>query len=827
VTVPAAAERLGDFSNSRNNNNRNQLIIIRDPRNSRAPFPGNVIPPDRIDRNGQNYLNLLPLTNFFNTALSANNYNYQVQESLWMPKTMETLRADYQIDRNTTVYGRFNYWWENQQGWAVAAGNTPWGWLPNTYRNWTKSFALSATRILGPLLIVEGSTSVSRWLEAGPAIQQADLDRLNRKNAGFDIPQFHPENNPYNLAPAATFGGISQAANPSYTGRFPLRGAETVFLWNAAATKTSGPHVSKLGLYAERWRAVKGENGTFAGQFKFDQDTNNPNDAGDAYANALLGNFSQYTESTTRPPTYEYTTSIEWFAQDNWKITRRLTLDLGVRWGWSQPFHSNRRQEAGFLPERWNPSRSVLLMPPVRADGARLARNPITGEILPAALIGAIVPGAGNPFNGTVDLATDNNYPDGLRNTTGIKTAPRFGFAYDPFGKGRTAIRGGVGIFYEIHEKDNWSNNFALDPPRQLNPVIYYGNLKTFLTAPEYNFPSGTNGIDRGRALGRTMSYSFGIQQNIGFGTVIDASYVGSLGRHLMERHNLNSTPLGANFLATSIDSTNNRPLPSTFLRRYIGYNDILYYSYDGNSSYHSLQLSANRRLTKGIQFGVAWTWSKAMDYADSETGTVSNQVDPRVWNYGKAGFDRTHIVKMFWIYNLPRARWRNAFARGVLDGWQVSGINTFMSGAPTAISLNYATGLSRDISGSTDGARVLVIENPILPKGDRTFDRTFNEAAFRVPPPGTWGNAPKDVFRGPGINNWDISMFKNFRLIKERWRAQFRGEFYNAWNHTQFSSVNTSPQFDQAGNASNPLFGQYTASRLPRRVQMALRVSF
>jgi len=838
VTMPTALERQGDFSQSLNSSGR--PITVKDPLTGQQ-FPGSIIPATRLNVNGQNYLKLFPLPNFFDTRLSNYQYNFVTQESMNVPKSMETARIDYNIDPKTTVYARFNYWWENQQGWGVSAGNGNWGWLPSTYKARTKALVLSATRIIGPTLILEGSASVMRWLESGPPLSQADVDAKTRTKAGFNVPQYHPEINPLNLVPGSSFGGVTNGPAPIVAGRFPLRGAETTFTWNAALTRTHGTHVSKLGVYAERWRALKGESGTFTGRFYFDTDTNNPLDSGYAYSNAVLGNFRYYTESSTRPPLHEFTTSLEWFAQDNWKVNRRLTLDVGLRWGWSTPFYSNSREEAGFVPALYDLKQRVSLIQPVLVNRVRMGRNPVTGEILPAALIGAITPGVGNPYSGTVDLGTDKDYPAGLRKSGGIHTAPRFGFAYDPFGRGKTAIRGGFGIFYEIHERDTWQPSYHLNPPRQLNPQIWYGNFNSFMTAPGWNFPSTTKGIDAERQLGRTMNFSFGIQQKIGFGTIVDVAYVGSLGRHLLQERNINATPMGTNFrLPANEDPANpGRPLPVNFLRPYLGYADVLYFDYTGNSSYHSLQVQARRSMARNLQFSAAWTWSKAMDYIDSEGTNASSQpgsnngvsglISPKIWNYGKAGFDRTHILKLSWIYNVPKASraWNNVFVKKALDDWQLSGINTFMSGAPNFVSLSWS-GTAPDITGSSDGARVAMIANPIIPKSERTFYRNFNTDAFAAPAVGTWGNAPKDTIRGPGINNWDISVFKNFRAGSERLRWQFRCEAYNAFNHTQFSTLNTTAQFNTTTlKQVNAQFGQFTAARQPRRMQLALRLNF
>ena len=342
-------------------------------------------------------------------------------------------------------------------------------------------------------------------------------------------------------------------------------------------------------------------------------------------------------------------------------------------------------------------------------------------------------------------------------------------------------------------------------------------------------FPAGTTGHQVDWPVGRVINYSIGVQRNVGFGTVVDASYVGTLGRHLPHARNWNAILFGANFARQNEDPTNpGRPLPAAFLRPYIGYNDILLYEYESNSSYHSLQVTANRRFARGINFGASWTWSKAMDYVDSDTTQVSALINRRVWNYGKAGYDRTHILKGYWLWDLPKGSriWNNPAGRAMLDNWQLSGILTMQSGAPSGIGLGFVA--STDITGSpTDGARVVVVQNPVLGRSDRTFSRYFNTNAFRPPAVGTVGNAAKDVFRGPGLNNWDISLFKNFPVFGERRKLQFRAELYNAFNHTQYTGVDTTTRFDAQGNQVNARFGELTSAAAARRIQLALRFSF
>ena len=491
------------------------------------------------------------------------------------------------------------------------------------------------------------------------------------------------------------------------------------------------------------------------------------------------------------------------YAQDSYKLTPRLTLNYGVRYEHYGVQHNNNQNlDSNFY----------------YGSGSTFFEQVANGqvEIAPKSSVGQLWA----PRWGTV--------------------APRVGFAYDPFGRGKTVIRGGGGIFYSIHDRDNYQSTIQYTPPIQYNSQINYTTVQTFIDSLGYQFPSSIQGYDPNRQIQKTYNFSFGVQQDVGFGMVLDVAYVGALGRHLVVRRNLNTTPLGTNFQPQNLDPTNgNKVYPSQFLRPYLGYGDIQYYYFGGNSNYHSLQTTLRRRYKRGLTYGVVWTWSKAMDYADEDytaNAQVSNVVNQKIWNYGRAAFDRTHIFRFYWNYNLPRASGliRNAVIKAAFDDWQVSGKLALQSGAPMGLSYTYSP--SQDITGSTDAGRVLMIGNPVLPKDQRTFNQAFNTAAIAAPPIAAcqvpnppqicWGNAPKDVFRGPGVNDWDTSLFKNFP-IHERMRGQFRVEAYNVFNHTQFNGVNTSAQFNAAGTQINTALGQYTGTLNPRRLQLALRVSF
>lgn len=825
--LPTEAERAGDFSASLDTNNR--LIVIRDPLIGQ-PFPENRIPASRLNRNGQALLRMFPAPNFFDRAVSGGNYNYVYQETRNWPKRQHLGRGDYLPTEKDRIFVRLSAWWSDQQGYGVAAGTggSGWPWARLHYTFTDNAVVLNYTRVFGPTLVNEFNGGARHSVEKGPPVSDADLQRMVRTNVGFLVGQFHPEINPYNVVPMASFGGIPGAPSLSYDGRFPLRGADTVFDFSDNLTYMHGAHTFKFGIFLERVRNYEGERGNFAGNINFGRDTNNLFDANHPFANTLLGNFTSYTEASSRPGTQGRQTTLEWFAQDTYKVARRVTLDYGVRFSWYTPWYQNDGKAASFVLARYDASKVPPLFWPARdAAGRRVARNPVTGELGPAVFIGAFVPGVGDPVSGMV-VATDKTYPRGFKDQQPVALGPRLGIAWDVFGNGKTAVRTSGGIFYNTRPSGNTLWNLPTNPPVQYNPVIYYGNLSTFLSSTGVLFPSSVLGFEREAKTPTIYHYMFGIQQDVGFATVLDISYVGTLGRHLMQSKNINTVPYGARFLPANEDRTSpGRPLPDNFFRPYPGYTGISWYENVSTSNYNSLQVSANRRFTRGFQFGLAYTWSKAMDYTDTDGGGVAVYRPLRVWNYGKAGFDQTHVFVLNYTWDLPRVSrwWNQAVARHLLDNWQLSGITSFVSGQPSGVGFSTTDGA--DITGGGDGARIVVTGKAPLPHGERKFARWFDPSVFRRPARGDFGNAPKDVFRLPGVNNWDISLFKKIPVGGESRYFQLRWEMYNAFNHTQFSGVDATARFDPQGNQVNPTFAQVNAARSARVMQASLRFSF
>jgi hypothetical protein len=303
---------------------------------------------------------------------------------------------------------------------------------------------------------------------------------------------------------------------------------------------------------------------------------------------------------------------------------------------------------------------------------------------------------------------------------------------------------------------------------------------------------------------------------------------VGNVGRHLMQSMDLNTLPYGTRFLPQSQDRTvPGRPYPDTFLRPYVGYGGLSYSFNGGTSNYNGLQTSLNRRFSRGVQVGFAYTWSKAMGYGSDDNAQLARYRPWRIWNYGPTYYDQTQMFVANYVWELPTASklLPNPVVHHIFDNWEISGVTNFSSGLPQGISLSTTDGA--DITGGGDGVRTIVTGPVQLGRGDRGFSRWFNTGAFARPARGDYGNAPVFPYRGPGVNNWDLNFAKNIPLGSETRRLQFRCEMYNAFNHTQFRAIDGGANFDASGNQVNGRFGQVTATRAPRAIQLALRVQF
>jgi len=849
-TMPTERELRGDFSETRDSQGR--LINIRDPLASGtcnavsggpACFPGNIIPPTRINSNGLALLNMLPRANNFDRTFTQGQFNYTTQENAENPKMNNIVRVDWRPSAHDTFYFTFKDWYSDQRGSEITAGPAKWGFFNTHYLNTDRGVSANYTKIIKPTMVLESDFGLRQQTEQFYPLTEADWTRINRDTVGFKVGQFHPELNPRNVIPKVTFN-VPNSPNFTFDNRLTDQGEAWLGSIRSSLTFIRGSHSYKAGIYYEQSRNSEGKGGVgagpWAGQFNFSTDTSNPGDTNYSYANALLGTFRDYTEIDAFSEVQGIRDIVESYAQDTWKMNRRVTFDYGVRVLWYTPWYS-KRPAAVFVPERYDLSKAPRLYEPAVVNGQNVARDPVTGETKPNVFIGSFVPGTGDRYNGMVS-STDPNYPKGFRDNQGLEPEPRLGLAWDITGDAKTALHTSAGLYHNPHVNANGMDAMARNPPAQNTPQIFYGTLDTLLAAGAAgafsNRPSTVFGVERDAKTPSSFNYSAGIQRELGWGTVIDVTYAGFQLRHAEMATNINVVPDGARFL--DVNPQNRNPQtpasakPAEFLRPYRGYQDITIRSHFGNAYNNSLQVQLNRRYIKGFQFAVAYTLAKTISLGpNSDPPTYIPNRPGDAWNVAPYESTQLHNLVINYTWDVPNGSrmWDNVLTRGALDGWQVSGDTAFVSGdwagATTSTTDNF------DFTGGDAGTRPRLTSDDVVCNGDHCSATPgepgsfFNVSAFsRLTGRGDYGNAPRSFYRLPRIVNSNISAFKNFSLGGGK-KLQFRWEMYNVFNHTQWSTLNTNAQFNPAGEQVNASFGKATQARDPRIMQAAIRVSF
>jgi hypothetical protein len=849
-TVPSALERQGDFSQSYKN--ATTLYSVKDPL-SGAPFPGNVIPQSRFDPNSSKLLTVFPLPNY---SMAASNYAYNliVPSSDQQPVLTETLRVDYNASDKIRMTFKASGYSSSNSGLNSAAIDNKWGPASVNYKQTMPQLGTTMTYVFSPTLVNELTVGMNLWTE-DQLLSKSGLAAYQRSTYGINIPQTYPADNPLGLLPAFSFSSITGSAAITYDGRFPMVDDSTAYSAADNLSKVWGRHLIKGGLLYEhilynQYHQAGGN--SFPGNFVFGTNSSMTNDTGYGYANALLGNYYTYTEATNRVDYAPVTLVEEGYIQDKWQAMQHLTFDIGLRISNALAQQPNNNEAGNFVAATYNPAQATVLFRPEVVNGAKVIVNPLTGAVVPNTYSGLIVPNSGNPLNGIITPTTPG-YPSSMVYNNGIIFAPRFGMAWSPTPK--TAVRLGGGIFYAGHPDAGTLGNLFFNPPAIYTPTAYNGTVATAANSTGLLSPSAfSRDIDPHGKVVTVYQYNFEVQRDIGFGTIVHAAYVGSLGRHLGENYsNINEVPYGAEFLPQnqnpqSATATTGSPLNDNYFRPYPGYGTIPLQVFNGNSSYHSLQLQADRRFAKGLQFGAVYTFSKAMDYCEGDSttcGGVALYLNQKVWNYGLAGYDRPNVLTFHFYYQIPKLSQYlpNPVVKALFDGWQLADITSFISGQMMSVTMGESPSLN--ITGGGDGARPLMVGNPSNVPGGRNVNEWFNQNAYAEPTPlGTnglcpaagcppitianIGDAPANQFRGPGVNNWNTYLYKTFNIAKEgRVMGTFRFEAYNTFNHTQFSTVDTTITYNAAGVNTRATTGNVTAARDPRYLQMALRITF
>ncbi|MBV8817532.1 MAG: carboxypeptidase regulatory-like domain-containing protein [Acidobacteriaceae bacterium] len=821
LTVPSLLMRQGNFSEllSPSNYFYGKTITIKDPTTG-APYPNNVIPQSALSPSGLGILKAYPAPNLPTPIGSTNWIGYAIHPQ---NQRKDTLAVDMNLtDKQRLQFRRMNYAFNEYQ---PLDGGTP--YTPKFFNRPNQTNSLDWVWTISPTLVHESLATVSLDDVYIP-VDTAHF--LNRTSVGINYPYIFPSGKliPTRI-PTVNFSSVISGLSG---GPYPSHSSGPIYTYSDSLTWIKGTHTFKFGFYFER----SGENDNDEinvsacptctnnqnGQFGFSDTRGGNPTSGNSIANAALGLFDTYSELGQRAFTIFRGSMYEGFAQDSWKVTNKLHVDIGLRYTVNVPYSALWRNMIVFDPKFYDPSKAVAVDPKTGlitiGNGDRYNGMVIPGNGWPSSANGRF-PEAGN--SSLNYLFRNGAEPSYYSDIHWGNLGPRLGVAYQLNDK--TVIRAGGGRFFT---RLGVSDSVFLggNPPFQPTANVSYGNVDNPGGTSTNVLPLTVTTQSKNFKMPEAWNWNVTVQRQLPWQLVASAAYVGRLGLHLQRESDINHPTL-ATVLANpgvNIDA----------LRPYLGYNSIRETDNVARSRYDSGQFTLNKRLTQGFLFGVSYTLSNSYD-----NGSNQRDIIPYTYNannlWGPSEFDVRHIVVINYLYNLPFFKNNNLTGR-LLGGWQISGITQWQTGTPCSVGTgNDYAGIGLD--GSLCGIGQYWVLNGAAPTivgqfaaggandPRQYFTTTTSGGAplFSAPAKGTINLQPgiRDLIHGPGFNNWNMGLFKTF-AIKERLSMQFRAEAFDIWNHPNWNGPNFNP------TAST--FGKVTSKTNDvRNMQLSLRLQF
>lgn len=776
---------------------------IFDP-SSGGVFPGNRIPAGRIHPFAAKFNPLVLTANCMECLAGGLGFNFVGTSPGYTDVDAYIGRVDHHFGQRDTLSGSFDIR-DSRSSSNVSASE-----ISRTRLNNRASLGtISETHIFSPTLLNEFRGGFLR--RAGFTRQQGDAQgTFLFANTPFSLPSIHP---------TLLLAGYTNSGNGRLSNA--LRGVEEGYNLLDNLTWTRGRHQLKTGIEFRRNHStlLNHYNGVF-------QYLNNlPAVLGfttNAFADYLLGTpAAALTAQGAGRVNLLQRSVYGLFVQDDWKVAPRLTLNIGLRWEYAQPWHGN-NEALGRLG-------TLDLGAESRAAGGRflLGGSPdyyISGK--------GILPGGGEPMiRGSV---VDPRWQDFM---------PRIGFAFRPFNDNRTAIRGGFGIFFTVPDSSAVLNMAASPPYYFVSTVTNVVAGKPPLTIDKF-FPepvagqAGQQGVDPRMRDPRYYQWTFSVQRQLSGRVMAAAEYMGNRGLKLPIALPINEPALPNQAELAMLMA--NPALMTTLANARRPWQGIpVNYTYTqsvANSWYHALNLRAEGRLGTRLTFSALYTFAKTLDQSSYMNTGLPTTATNLALNKSHADFDHRHRAVGSWVYSLPFGNqfWRpsNAVVRKFVDGWQFTGIVTMQTGAP----FNVVVGQDTSFRGAGLPLYPMTTGQPVRIDIRQSGGRFLTPDNFAVPPLGQLGMLARNAFHGPGIHNYDLGFMKNIPL-REECALQFRAEMFNAFNHAQFSAGSSSLLRGIAAPAagtSTPvlqytdpsLFGRVSA-RSPRIVQMALKLTW
>jgi hypothetical protein len=806
-----------------------------------AYYPNNTVP---IDSNAQSIMPMIP------APTTDNGFQSYFNGSVSTPTNWreELVRIDHNFNDNNHFFYRFIH-----DSWNTVTPTSLWS---------GDTFPTETTNFVGPgvSMVAHMATSISPTLlneftfsyttdhifltPTGVVARPSSMTMTGLFNNGFGgkLPGV------FIGSPYGSGGGFTADA-----AGYPWTNSNPTYTYRDQIAKSAGPHNIYAGFYFEALQKNEDASAETQGFLNF---TNTSTvTTGNPWADFLAGRIANFYQTNQQIKYYYRSKIFEPYIQDDWHVSSHLTLNLGLRISLFGTYPEKYHNFYNFFPSLYNPANA----PAIDATGD------ITG------VAGDLIPGSGNYYDGFAACGK-NGTPSGCMKGHLFNPAPRFGFAWDPFGDGKWAIRGGYGIFFEHLNGNEAISGLEGNPPTMLQPTQYnivgytsiggsglFGTLGPTAYAQQVRWPY-------------VQQWHFDIQHDLAHNTVGTISYVGSKGTHLSDQIDLNQllpVPRSQNpfnpgqpVTATDCGTVANYGLPNVSAvvngktvtglaaqdlsvvcgnaadpyRPYQGYNNISYIEQQANSIYNALQVSL-RRTAGRSQITLAYSYSHSID--DSSDRYDTNFLDS--YNLGltraSSNFDQTHVLTVGYVLDLPLLSSHKSLAGKLLGGWELSGLTSYATGTPFSVQVssgnNLYPGPGVGNGTGTSGGFADVVGNPWSAPPQKAVAGVlgpvlYNPTAFAAPTGLTFGDAGRNLLRNPDRLNFDMGLFKNF-YITERAHFEFRAEAFNVFNHTQFNQVNNTLSCFTANNTGCPdsNFLMPNKAHEPRLLQLGLKLIF